>query len=218
MKEWVGKTFGTLKVLERADDYVSPSGKKSPRYKCECRSCGKEITVIASLLKHYKSCGCLHNTDLTGQQFGRLTVIRKTGEKSKKNSYIWECLCECGNTVYIPTQNLKSGETQSCGCIHLDTATAHTSVMREKNLKMGTNLGNISKNSVSIKNTSGIRGVSWNKNEKKWHARIQVQKKSIRLGYFDNIEDAAVARKAAEEKYFAPLIEEAKKLNHETED
>ena len=53
--------------------------------------------------------------DLTNQKFGKLTVIGKGvfAEKAKT----WECLCECGNTKFVKTGNLRSGSTQSCGCI-----------------------------------------------------------------------------------------------------
>ena len=51
-------------------------------------------------------------------------------------------------------------------------------------------------------NTSGIKGVCWNKNYQKWFAYIKINQKSINLGYFINFDDAVKARKEAEEKYF----------------
>ena len=53
--------------------------------------------------------------DLTGQQFGRLRVIRRAG--SNKSKYAtWLCECECGNTVVVVGQYLRCGDTKSCGC------------------------------------------------------------------------------------------------------
>ncbi|WP_283648054.1 HNH endonuclease signature motif containing protein [Hafnia paralvei] len=56
-------------------------------------------------------------------------------------------------------------------------------------------LCNISQNAHNTKirsdNHSGIRGVSWSKALKKWHARINVNKKFYHIGYFNNKEDAA---------------------------
>lgn len=49
--------------------------------------------------------------DLTGQRFGRLTVIKYIG-KSK-----WQCKCDCGNIVNVCRGNLRSHGTQSCGCL-----------------------------------------------------------------------------------------------------
>lgn len=52
--------------------------------------------------------------DLTGQKFGRLTVIERAQNKGKH--VMWMCECECGNRVNISSDNLKRGNTVSCGC------------------------------------------------------------------------------------------------------
>lgn len=72
----------------------------------------------------------------------------------------------------------------------------------------GTNVARIKSDKPTSRNKSGIRGVCWHKHKCKWRASIGFKGKSIELGYFDNIEDAAAARKQAEEKYFKPVIEE----------
>lgn len=56
--------------------------------------------------------------DYTGQKFGRLSAISFTGKKTKNGHYIWEWQCECGNRVLLPPNDVKSGNTSSCGCIH----------------------------------------------------------------------------------------------------
>lgn len=50
-------------------------------------------------------------------------------------------------------------------------------------------------------NTTGICGVVWNKNANKWQAAINIYNKAVYLGLFENIFDAACARKNAEVKY-----------------
>lgn len=50
-------------------------------------------------------------------------------------------------------------------------------------------------------NTSGICGVDWHKQISRWRARIAINKNEIQLGVFDNIFDAACARKNAEKLY-----------------
>lgn len=50
--------------------------------------------------------------DLTGQRFGRLTVLEYKG-KSK-----WLCECDCGNKTTVYRHNLLGGTTRSCGCLH----------------------------------------------------------------------------------------------------
>lgn len=54
--------------------------------------------------------------DLTGQKFGRLTVIEPTEKKNKDGRRIWKCQCDCGNIKYTTCQNLKRGHCTSCGC------------------------------------------------------------------------------------------------------
>ena len=46
-----------------------------------------------------------HAIDLTGEKFGKLTVL---GVSNKKDSKIyWECECDCGNIIIVPTANLR---------------------------------------------------------------------------------------------------------------
>lgn len=54
--------------------------------------------------------------DLTGQKFGRLTVIKRVGTKNR--SPLWLCKCDCGNETEVNSQSLSTGNTKSCGCIH----------------------------------------------------------------------------------------------------
>lgn len=54
--------------------------------------------------------------DLTNKKFGRLTVIKRVENKGKETC--WLCKCDCGNEKIIKAKNLKSGTTQSCGCLH----------------------------------------------------------------------------------------------------
>ena len=63
-----------------------------------------------------------------------------------------------------------------------------------KNLREVTNQCNQQNCKISIRNKSGITGVSWNSREKKWKAKITIAKKTIYLGFFEKLEDAARAR------------------------
>lgn len=54
--------------------------------------------------------------DLTGENFGRLTVIGLSPRRSGRKSY-WICQCNCGNKAVARGDILKAGTTQSCGCM-----------------------------------------------------------------------------------------------------
>ena len=53
--------------------------------------------------------------DLTGMTFGRLLVIERAENKGKNAA--WRCRCKCGNERTVQADHLKSGVTQSCGCL-----------------------------------------------------------------------------------------------------
>ena len=55
--------------------------------------------------------------DLTGQQFGRLTVVSYAGRDVLGHSQKWNCRCNCGSEITTRSNRLKNGETRSCGCL-----------------------------------------------------------------------------------------------------
>lgn len=54
--------------------------------------------------------------DLTGQRFGRLTVLERS-VSNKHKQLRWRCRCECGNFCTPLGMTLRKGDTQSCGCL-----------------------------------------------------------------------------------------------------
>lgn len=63
--------------------------------------------------------------DLTGQRFGRLTVLERSEDRISKagnHATCWECICDCGKTVVVRSGDLKSGKTRSCGCLQKERA------------------------------------------------------------------------------------------------
>lgn len=129
----VGKTFGSLTVLSRANDYISPKGAHSPKWHCRCQ-CGKEIDVMAMSLKNgdTKSCGCKTNqikrkvekTDplsLIGQSFGYLTVQECVFYSEKIQQARYLCKCICGKEKELSYAALKKNENISCGCMNKKT-------------------------------------------------------------------------------------------------
>lgn len=61
--------------------------------------------------------------DITGQRFGRLTVLYRLHNIKGKTK--WFCVCDCGNLKEVTLSDLKKGNTQSCGCLYKDIHTKH---------------------------------------------------------------------------------------------
>ena len=59
--------------------------------------------------------------DLTGQKFGRWTVIKRV-ENSKGGKARWLCKCDCGSEKIVLGVELRKGTTKSCGCYNSDQA------------------------------------------------------------------------------------------------
>lgn len=78
----------------------------------------------------------------------------------------------------------------------------HKKDNRKSNLVVVEHYKNSQNRSCGKNNTSGVVGVSFNKRDGLWYSYIQVNKKSIGLGYFKEKDDAIKARKEAEVKYF----------------
>lgn len=119
----LGRRFGHLTVISLSEK----RGKLGALYyDCKC-DCGKTVSIQAGNLKtrqyiSHRGCPLKDATtlkDLTGERFGRLTVIRRTGKDER--GVLWECLCDCGNTKIVVGKNLRSGRTQSCGCLLNET-------------------------------------------------------------------------------------------------
>lgn len=53
--------------------------------------------------------------DMTGQVFGRLTVLERAGSDPKNGGAMWLCRCKCGNTAKVRGSELRSSR-RSCGC------------------------------------------------------------------------------------------------------
>lgn len=55
--------------------------------------------------------------DLTGQRFGKLTVLAPTEKRIDGGSVVWKCRCGCGNTAEVSAGRLVRGKVRSCGCL-----------------------------------------------------------------------------------------------------
>lgn len=60
---------------------------------------------------------------MTGQRFGRLTVLRRAGVTSQRQAK-WLCKCDCGNECIVCRTCLVKGLTRSCGCLNIESIKA----------------------------------------------------------------------------------------------
>ena len=204
----VGVRFGKLTVISPAESSVTHQA----RWLCRC-DCGNECTVFASNLKngHTVSCGCAKENDLTGEKIGKLTVIGRSEKRTargKRTTPAWECRCECGNTVYLATDSLTENGMRMCSRCRELYATERA--RQNAGFVGGTQLSRIKNMNAPSTNTSGVRGVYFDKRSNKWRARLKYKGKLMSFGTFDKFEDAAQARKKAEEEYFGSALDEYK--------
>ena len=191
-----------------AKKYAGRDKHRAHLWECDC-DCGNKTTVPrAALLRGgTKSCGCRlrgNRADLTDRTFGYLKAVRYS-HAEKRSMHHWECTCECGNTVVVAAKNLISGRTVSCGCKSAELRKPGLDKYRESVSFDGTKLDAL-KAKTRKDSVSGVKGVG--KSGTGWRARIVFQGKEYHLGVYPTIEQAAEARREAEELLFDPILEE----------
>lgn len=293
MEDIIGRRFGRLFVV----DYAKKVNGKD-YWVCRCQ-CGKYREIQRRHLKSgaTQSCGCLRNErvkeaifkDLTGKKFGKLLVLSLTGKR--RRGYYWRCLCDCGNIIDVVSSALASGNTKSCGCLHKEVASQvnkerkqynqyrfegdigigicsdgteflfdredydkikdyqwycnqgyirgelerkhfsiHRVIMglskdsdifvdhtegnpldnRKKFLRLATPSQNCQNRKNSSTNTTGMAGVSLQKETGKYMVRIGVDKERLYLGLYSTYEEAVKVRLEAEKKYYGDYARDLK--------
>ncbi len=195
-----GKRFGELTVLNR----IEGKNKSGIWWKCVC-DCGEEYEVLGTLLVNGRRTRCSGKkheknyaySDITGQKFGMLTAISATGNRGKGGSVMWKCVCECGNEIEASYNGLMYTNLKSCGCQKKEHDRKLSSFLTHV---AGTSVDIMKSKKIPSDNTTGYKGVYFIRD--KYVAKIVFQKRAYYLGTFDNIHDAAEARKEAEEVLF----------------
>lgn len=139
-----GNKYGSLTVLYKAE---TEKGKPI-KWHCLCE-CGSEKDILGTMLRNgnTKSCGCLQRKraaesniertggSILGQRFNRLVVIEEymVPQTNGKNQRFCKCKCDCGNISEIAASHLKSGHTQSCGCLNKEIVSEQTIIREEGN-------------------------------------------------------------------------------------
>lgn len=150
--------------------------------------------------------------NLIGQKFGRLLVIANSNRKGRV-----VCQCDCGNIHEVITRNLTRSKksTVSCGCYRREVMsnTGKNTIRRNSakriaiNKKYGTNVGVVLNSKPNRNNSSGHKGVYYDSKRGIYRVFITLHKQRHYLGCYKHLDEAIKARKEAEERLFAPIIE-----------
>lgn len=203
--ELTGQVFGDLTVLGRSSRKTASNGLW---WLCKC-SCGNTCEVLGTLLvtgrKSHCGCKTVKNyaySDITGKHFGRLVAQYPLPNVGGARGKVWHCLCECGDEVDVPYNDLMYANRRSCGCQKKEHEQSLSTYLIHVD---GTSLDMLASKKVPTNNTTGVRGVYLIKG--KYVAKLVFQKKAYYLGTYSTLEEAAEARKAAEEEIFQSTVD-----------
>ena len=128
---YVGRRYGMLVVEEVIYEKMTTGCRGTiTKFKCKC-DCGNEKIIRADSIRYRnkRSCGCNSlnqrrknkRKDITGEKYGRLTVLEMIwGNRAEGTRTKCRCICECGAEVIVSADQLKRGNTGSCGCYNKD--------------------------------------------------------------------------------------------------
>jgi len=138
---------------------------------------------------------------ITSKKHGTFDVLYSKEDQDLINSHTWG-IAKLGNRFY-PKTDIKNADGKyrtkflhglimgTPKGMHTDHISGNTCDARRENLRVCTPTENQRNRGKNKNNTSGFKGVSWNKASKKWVPYIQYGGKKIHLGTFDTREEAA---------------------------
>lgn len=233
MRDIIGEIIGRWKVLYRVEDKVYKNKSIHPYFMCECQ-CEKHtkraVDYYSLINGKTKSCGCL-SAELASKRNSRQNTYKLCNEYyigytqsgtefyfDKEDfdlvkQYCWDV---DKSTGYVKTidkttkkklylhrlvMNCHNGDGKIID--HINRSKVDN---KRSNLRVVNDIQNAINKGIKSNNTSGTIGVSFNNNHNKWESYITVNKVRKNLGLFENINDAILARKKAEEKYFGEYL------------
>jgi len=208
--EMVNKKFGRLTVIED----VGADKRQEALWRCLCE-CGNIIVSLGGNLRsgHTKSCGCLK------KELAR-EALTTHGKRYIPEYKIWaDMIQRCTNQKRDAYKNYGGRgiaidkKWMSFEFFYKDMGDRPSKLYTieridndkgyyKENCKWATYTEQSRNKRIGKNNTTGRNGVNWVKETKKYRAEIMVNYKSIYLGCFTKLEDAAMARQEAEREYW----------------
>lgn len=221
MSDLMGKKYGNLTAIELVDFYESPNGIKDGIWRCKC-DCGNYKDVRASSLTSgsVKSCGCLKHKkkgnvyelsglcgigyDSNGRKFlfdlDDYDKIKKYTWYQAQNGYFRTGIKVDDKWIQIQMHRLVMNVLADD--VLIDHINGDRFDNRKSNLRYATHSQNMQNSFVSVRNTSGFRGVSFSSDDGLWRARININGERVDLGSYSDFHNAVKARLNAEVKYY----------------
>ena len=184
-------------------------------YKIKCLKCGKIRDIYSSNLKR----GCIFcnkksnakknkeelKEEYEGKIINNIKIIEVLDANNKYQAREVRCQCSCRKVFTTLLQRVLSGNTTSCGHDTDKNLKKGIDLVKECSVE-GTNvLSLVKRKNINKNNTSGVKGVSQLENGK-YRAYINFKRKQYNLGVYNMLEDAASARKEAEEKIYGDFL------------
>lgn len=195
-----GERFGMLVAVERTDR----RDNGSVVWRCSC-DCGRTALVSARNLRngHTTSCGCARGTEVApGDRHGSLVAVERVGT-TPAGQALWRCRCDCGGEAVATAAKLNGGAVTSCGC----HATRNERVAAATGVVDGTRLSSLTAKTPSS-NKTGVKGVFVDSRSGRFVAQIKLRGRNVRLGSYATLQEAAEARREAEQELFDPVLAE----------
>ncbi len=230
-KDLTNQIFGRWKVLYQVEDYVNSKGVRHPMWMCECQCENhtlKAIDAYSLKSKNSTSCGC-YKVESTKRNNSRQNTYElvddqyyvgytQSGDKFYFDKEDYDlvrqyCWCVDSQNGYLKTIDKinKTGKLYLhrlvMGCqkgdgVIIDHIDRNRVDCRKSNLRTVNTVQSAINKGIKTNNTSGKVGVSWHNACNKWESYITVNKERIRLGFYEDFDDAEKMRVEAEEKYF----------------
>ena len=202
----IGTKFNRLTVC-------APAEKRGKRYLALCTcDCGRQTHVDVSKLRsgHTRSCGCLQREIMQVKQtthglyfdpeFRTWSNMKKRcGEARWAKWYGHVKVCERWRESY---ENFLADVGRRPGEKHSLDRIDPTRGYEPGNVRWASRAAQARNTKNHETNKTGVRGVSWAASKHKWRAAIYVNNKQKHIGYFDDLQRAAEARKRAEDFFW----------------